>query len=78
MGGHNDKRPGPHGPGRLFDALGHHMWRWGELNPRPVQLLPGFSGRSVLWIFSALVLVAHVSTNRLSRVSVHQPSATYG
>lgn len=32
---------------------GGGMWRWGELNPRPMQLCQGFSGRSVLRDFSA-------------------------
>src|SRR6188508_4535 len=34
-------------------VAGAPMWRWGELNPRPMSCCQGFSGRSLRWIFSA-------------------------
>ena len=34
-------------------VAGAPMWRWGELNPRPMSCCQGFSGRSLRRIFSA-------------------------
>jgi len=39
--------------GRRRRRLDGSVWRWGELNPRPMSCCQGFSGRSLRRIFSA-------------------------
>ena len=49
-----NRTPPVRGPGVFPNAIRHvKKWRWGELNPRPMRLCQGFSGRSMRRDFSA-------------------------
>lgn len=67
----NEKRRAPR-------VHGASWWRWRESNPRPTVVNQGFSGCSLLVLFSAPVALADKTTDGLSHLEVPVPPMTKG